>query len=973
MSSNARKRLVRTALLASVGLGMLAAEAQAQTFLRNRDFLNLGHPEPYLNYGRKEYDPYPSVINARNRYDRLGNYLSRGFNVFTWEFSRPGESNINTRTAQYLGWFANLVMLNDSYKGWNYRVTLGEDIRAKFSDLTFSDPRFFGILLDGASSDNKFTLMLSQGGDLLNAAKFSTFKATRETSPVLIFGGHWETKLGNVLRMGATYFNQHMANTADENGSFLKGDTPYSMLPPSFIEVIVEDDSPDDMGRAATVYDIDVVIIGESQGQRVRLTSIEGDPEYDSSLKMIDPVGGADGGLSIAGSEQAVFRFQMPQFNLPDAADYSADPDGFAPGLTMKSVRFLADVEGDYRILVRQQHLFFDQRTHQKNVDKVADGDDRYAPGGRSYVNPFTGLKGDDAIKPLAEVLAENPEAFNQWPVQPDPGTTQASPFLQYKWDLLDPTRVGYTVARSDGSNSGRKVVEFDYGIPTGQAIYGLDWDLDFKGLKVRGELAANPQYFLFPVGSNAGKRFDKQALGYFLTAQKEVGPIELGGEIFNLDPDYSGNYDSDRGGVAFFSDDCFVCPQMQEMSVMTDNDDNDQWPDEMLNELPSAEKADSGIFPGLDENNDLIPDSDQNFNGIPDWTEPILFYDADPPDFIYGIDFNNNGVVDYRENDALPDYPYPRDRRGVHLVATKKGLGRWGKWASVGYYTMEEPAGGGEARAFYARYEHNFTSPYLGKIRINEDIKQVQDGIRDDVYIWEDVGFTQRIPSPVPHLKGPMIEARDINSQIFPPDVDPLNMRNSLVNTLFISSTFRQFSNLNVINSIQWIRNSQAEDEFDDGTQQEAGVLSTFAMVNRLDYTINAGNLNIRPMFKHLLLREHSSVLEDATGEGSIRSFSIYAPIVRTRFDLTAKSNLQLGFQGFPFWRHTNLDRVEESNDFKEWTLVLMMSNRSDHYGYNLASQFGFIRTSREYDDPTRASDSFDNSRLFFDIVAGF
>ena len=971
--SNARKSLVRTALLAFVGLGMLGAEAEAQTFLRNRDFLNLGHPEPYLNYGRKEYDPYPSVINARNRYDRLGNYLSRGFNVFTWEFSRPGESNINTRTAQYLGWFANLVMLNDSYKGWNYRVTLGEDIRAKFSDLTFSDPRFFGILLDGASSDNKFTLMLSQGGDLLNAAKFSTFKATRETSPVLIFGGHWETKLGNVLRMGATYFNQHMANTADENGSFLKGDTPYSMLPPSFIEVIVEDDSPDEIGRPATVYDVDVVIIGESQGQRVRLTSIEGDPEYDSSLKMIDPVGGAEGGLTIAGGDQVVFRFQMPLFNLPDDAAYSADPNELAPGLTMKSVRFLADVEGDYRILVRQQHLYFNQRAHQKNVDKVAEGDDTYAPGGSRYVNPFTGLKADDAIKPLEDVLTENPDAFNQWPVVPNPGTTQAQPFLQYKWDLLDPTRVGYTVLRSDGSDSGRKVVEFDYGIPTGQALYGLDWDLSLKGLKVKGELVANPQYFLFPVGSNAGKRFGKQALGYFLTAEKEVGPIEIGGEIFNLDPDYSGNYDSDRGGAAFFSDNCFVCPQMQEMSVMTDNDDNDQWPDEMLNELPSAEKSDSGIFPGLDENNDLIPDSDQNFNGIPDWTEPILFYDADPPDFIYGIDFNNNGIVDYRENDALPDYPYPRDRQGVHLVATKKGLGRWGKWASVGYYTMQEPAGGGEAKAIYARYEHNFISPYLGKIRINEDIKQVQDDIRDDVYIWEDVGFSQRIPSPSPHLKGPMIEARDLNSQIFPPDVDPLNMRNSLVNTLFISSAFRQFSNLNVINSVQWIRNSQAEAEFDDGTQQEAGVLSTFTMVNRLDYTINVGNLNIRPMFKHLLLREHSSGLEDATGDGSIRSFSIYAPIIRTRFDLTAKSNLQLGFQGFPFWRHTSLDRVDQRNDFKEWTLVLMMSNRSDHYGYNLASQFGFIKTSREYDDATRASDSFDNARLFFDIVAGF
>ena len=34
--SNARKSLVRTALLAFVVLGMLGAEAEAQTFLRNR-------------------------------------------------------------------------------------------------------------------------------------------------------------------------------------------------------------------------------------------------------------------------------------------------------------------------------------------------------------------------------------------------------------------------------------------------------------------------------------------------------------------------------------------------------------------------------------------------------------------------------------------------------------------------------------------------------------------------------------------------------------------------------------------------------------------------------------------------------------------------------------------------------------------------------------------------------------------------
>ena len=143
--------------------------------------------------------------------------------------------------------------------------------------------------------------------------------------------------------------------------------------------------------------------------------------------------------------------------------------------------------------------------------------------------------------------------------------------------------------------------------------------------------------------------------------------------------------------------------------------------------------------------------------------------------------------------------------------------------------------------------------------------------------------------------------------------------------------------------------------------------------MVNKADYTISAGNLTIRPMFKHLLLREHSDAQERATGKGSIRSTSTWAPIIRTRYDLTAKSNLQLGLQGLPFWRHRHTDRVDEREDFKEWTLVLMMSNRSDHYGYNLSSQFGLIKTDRKFDDETRAADSFDNSRLFFDIVAGF
>ena len=955
-----------------------------QTHLRNRTFINTGAPESYLNYGRKEYDPYPSVINARNRYDRLGNFLARGYNVFKWEFSRPGFSEINTRTAQYLGWFNNLVMLSDSYRGFNYRVTLGEDIRTKLTDLTMKDPRFFGVLLDGASSDNKFTLMLSQGGDMLTTPKFSSFQAGKESSPVLIVGGHWESKLGNLLRLGATYYNQHMVNASSASGSFTKGDMPSNMLQPSLISVVVNDDSPEDIGTSAIVYRVDIVVEGVSRGQPIRYTSIAGDADYNSNLEPVISglfVDNGDQGKVASGpAEQVIFEFTMPEYVLPASdADFAAAPSNQLEGITITSVRFQADIAGDYRVGTRQRYAHFSNKVHEKNLSKVAAGDEKYLPGNSKYVNPYTGLKGDDALLAPMEAHRAGHDVFNHWPVRPDPGVGLVNPFMQYRWDEENPENVSYTVVRSSGKGTGngnRETITFSHGIPTGQTLYGMDWDLEMEGFKLNGEFVLNPQHFMFPVGSNSGRYHSKTALGYFVTLEKKLGPLSLGGELFNMDPDYSGNYDSRRGGIPFFTDQCGTCPQMQEMFVMNDNDDNDQWPDEYINERPSAEKVDSGIFPGNDENQDLVPDTDQNFNGIPDWTEPILFYDADPPDFIYGIDFNNNEVVDYRENDDEPDYPYRKDRQGMHVLLMLDRLGKFGEWLTVGSYQMSEEAGGGEANTLYARYQYKLNSPILGQIRINNDLKFVEDNIRDHVYIWQDVGLSERIDSPFPSLTGPQIEARDLNTQLLPPTWsgrDELTMRNSMVNTLFFESRIKQLTGFNFINNIKWVRNSQRAEEFADGVMQEADLRSFLTMVNKVDYTLSAGNLEVRPMFKHLLLRNHSSLQKDKTGAGSIESFSIVAPIVRTRFDLTPKSNIQFGFQGLPFLRYRNIDRVNDANSFNEWTMVLMMSNRSDHYGYNLASQFGIIKEDREFTDETRQADSYSNSRLFFDIVAGF
>ena len=94
------------------------------------------------------------------------------------------------------------------------------------------------------------------------------------------------------------------------------------------------------------------------------------------------------------------------------------------------------------------------------------------------------------------------------------------------------------------------------------------------------------------------------------------------------------------------------------------DNDDQDRWPDwKRVNFEPEGFIEGGtgitqawGVFPGLDENNDFISDFNQNQNLRPDYDEPFLRYNVDPPEFLFGMDMDHNTVIDRFEDDDLPD-----------------------------------------------------------------------------------------------------------------------------------------------------------------------------------------------------------------------------------------------------------------------------------------------------------------------------
>jgi hypothetical protein len=709
-----------------------------------------------------------------------------------------------------------------------------------------------------------------------------------------------------------------MAYPSSPQSDGLRGDLRYDMLGPKNIRVFIADDLPDEPRTRATVYGVDLVVTGMREGEPVRLSTNPADPDYSEQLLGDRIVSGGvvsnDGGREAIGEDAVMYEFVLPE------------------DVTITSARFTAEVDGDYRIGVGQTHDF-----------------------------------------PIVDSQGNTKLAETQWPAPPI-GTEARRAF---KWWVGEDEELYYTVERSTGQgrNGGnRKFVDFDYGMPTGQSLASINWDANLVGLKLSGEIAHNLQNYMFPLGDGLGDRSTRTAWAYWVKGLKDVvrGMMEVGGEFYRLDPDYSGGYDSLRGGLPFHQDaqrGTRVLSATQEFPMVEDNDDDDQWPDDFAGERPAIGNeypgsATSQVFPGLDENSDNMSDIDRNENFVVDWEEAFLTYDSDPPEFVYGIDFNNNDMPDFRENDDLPDYPYRRDQEGRHLFLRLNRLGPLGDYVTMGGYNTEEIAGGRASKAVYLRYAYNLTRKDLGSLQLNCDIKKVEDGIPDHSYVFfvppedDDIISWLNWPDHFPEIAG---RAR-------PATPDPLLMRDSRVSTLFISSQLERFRDVNVENSLLWMRNSQAEIELEDGSGllQPEDTHQRFILVNKVDYTWQRGALTVESKFKHRLLHEGVESEEDAR-----RSYSDFIPILQAYYRLTANTQFHAGAQGLPGLPYRHWDRSDKNGTFGQTDYLVQMRINSEYFGRALSYYIGYQRTDRDY---SRLKDrNTEQGVLFIDLLVPF
>jgi len=901
-----------------------------------------------LSFAKERYMLYPNFQPERAIYDRLGNFITYGPSlssfVIRWDEVRdkyvedklkagynismmPSTSGL--LDAIRLSPFRDLgvMITSHSSKGRSASFMVGRRVLTIFSPLTFYQTGFSGLRADFSTAHNEWTLLVSRGG-LWGQSLFSEFTGSEYLggrvilSPVLLYGINWRARYGPVT-LGMNFIRQLQSTPKGDRRSLFRGDVPYPELrPPKTIIVRVTDDSPQDLPGAA-VYSATILVRSSPQeGDRLLYTS---SPEeagagviYSPSLSPV--IAGRQVGdhWEAEGEEAVDITFNIPPDINPELAEIAVS------------------VSGDYRIGIRQIY---------------------------DFVHPRTG----------------NPEE-QVWPTTPNPSRQN----VDFKDNPYEEEPF-FTIVRAEGNplpDGPPKTIRFRHVIPTAQSFYGLNFSIQSEGFFVKGEWVWNPKDFMFPV--KGGARQQKFSRAGFFQAKRDLGSLgTLGAEAFRLDPTYGGWYDSRRGGLVLFTDvggDASVGEEVadqastQEFPICDDNDDHDPWPDDRSLERTYVPKGafefpqiiggrpESGVYPGWDMNGDRVIDYDRNMNGVGDWMEPFLNYDVDPPEFVYGTDFNNNGIPDFREDDFKADYPYPRDQRGLHFFLDLARRPVWMDHLSIGWYRTRQIAGGGTSTAAYIRLGAHATFRAF-TFNFSWDGKRVRDDIPDDVYRYVITTDSYLI--------------RRLATNEFPPPPDPLMMKNSWVSTAFLSTRYHPLRTLVVENNfkseVNWQRhlNGRLGDEI-----QKSRTLPQFFMVNKVSYSPRLRwPVDITFRLKHLLVRQKSGsyVPMDSVQTGPDVSWSLITPTVVISYPLTERTKIEIGQHGLflPALQARYVDRANPDMSYRDNLTVVQLTMSGIHQGYRIIANVGARWRRTTYKKASgRPNERF--SAFFVDMVMG-
>lgn len=912
------KRLIGKTVLFGAAALVFAQMSFAQGFI-SREYRPRWQQE-YENFGgydlRRNPDytaaVYPTTtgktqtmgVFSRVTYDPFGNFLLPGGTIYNykWNQSRVGTSYGFDDTYSNKV-FNNLMISADEFSNWQTRFMIsnvsgaGTGMRAFFTPSTLKITNFGGVRWDLSSRKNNVTLLVqnSSGPTAMN-----------------LYGVHWQSILGDILKVGGTYVAQQRGTVAYSHTDIDNGPQGIRNAP-RYIYLVLTDDSPEDTDNGPRIYDIKVRINGADITSQIpkrvfKITDFFSRKRYfNNDFQKQHIIGQGflptliDG---YAGYTESWFLAVMgngasnpPAQTWNDLFSKSAKANNFGQ-LNLSSDPHDSLAVGRY--FAADTSLGFQEATGSDVVIY------EFLVPYESRDLKFDVLAANDYnIDLIAALYRQTQTTETDWNVQP----------LTTPWD--DNWSVFYdtkNAAKSDGNvkdYSNTKWITVSYDRITGMNVYGLNAELNWRGLSVNAEINEYNSLWSYPLEEHlSGAARNKiSARAWFVNFEKNFEKWSLGGEIY----DYPKNY-------------------MRWYGTVDDNDDDDAY-------IGSQDAE--GDTPGYDV--DWDRQLDVAYSG-----QPYLTYYFDS--VVFGDDFNHNGVIDARENDGSPDYPYQTNTKGHHffvkLMPKEKTL------FTLGYYETKYGLVVSHNQTTY------FKSEYFHSLGRNLGEYSIQQ--RSELYASQ--------------------------------GLYDLPMGHSFSNKALFHTRLKPIENLNVINDVltgysksygpysRSAPNTTIEHtmKFYPVKTNRQSFSATF--VHKADYTVQVTDRRIVPdiYFRGYRIMKEKRIKEfkfqpmikfensyyGASYNVRLRkyyvfnSYSLY-PILRMDYRVAPNTVLRCGFQGFPGF--PQLYRIRNVNTYIEYKLseynqrkmIIAFENRTLYQGFNLIVLMGVQKDKTTYVDP--------------------
>ena len=825
----------------------------------------------YSNYARQPYQRYVNTaLEGDYFYDFYGRFITRGWLVYDWRQDQPQALGSSIfKDKRFNDWFSNVTVSSDGSGQFSYAVTVGNEIRTTLTPMTFSKPRFNGVQIDFAADKYQATLIASRISD---PAAGVTPQPERTSNATSLAGGRVTAQVGDFVTVGGTLVDARNVNTSLDlfSGDLVAGNlTAGQSSTPVTAIAVILSDDSPEDG-----------VGGAALFQHdVRIVSRDFDTGRETVSRLRDVVReGLEwpevfGGFPRDGFTGAAGEeLIVLNYDFTNPAYVGPDP------VTIVEVEFDYMVANDFRIDL--------------------------------WSNRQTGI---DAAPPAPLTAASIAE-------------TQPA--------LITLRRAAGNVR--DISNLQR--VTFSYGLPTANLIGGFTLEgTGVFGFDFRGEWNRNARYFQYPNPATfaAGENHEissAKADAWFFNASRQSWPWFAFAEAYSVAEDYStsaGFVVNEAGNTAYDA------PTTSFYEFVDDNDDQDRVPDWIR---PGSGPGDLNVFPGWDENNDFISDFNQNDtravpNAIPDYEEPFLRFAVDRPEFLFGIDLNNNAWIDRFEDDDLPDYLYKADRAGHNLFAgahitpeARIAVGR------VDERMLSDRRANETAYALFT-FDRDYAG--VGRLRFFDMLKRVADEIPDD----------RRAPAQYLAARAPPLV----------PDILPAP--DTWINSAYVSLDYTGIPRFEIANKLKYEFHSQAgEDPRDINGRPLAGFSSLFGLVNRASHSAGIGPLLLRSGLKSEFLRQTPFLAE----EEDRRHWSGIAQLLASA-GLTPNTRLESGIELLRF-SDLAIDEEEllargmtgETGDLASVQVGVQLSIRSAYLGYLMTTQVG-LRVGRTANERVR------------------